>query len=100
MNIAYVRGGVRPRSSSLFARTYHQKVENSENVTKLIFVCHILVVFGRFRLREWQNRISHEELLRVDGVYLSGDWIFGVIDGRTKGRGPLRQSLQCQGKIV
>ena len=59
-----------------------------------------LVVFGRFRLREWQNRIYHEELLRVDGVNLSGDRIFGVIDGRKKGGGPLRQSSQCQGKIA
>ena len=41
-----------------------------------------LIIFERFRLREWQNRVSHEELLRIDGVDLSGDSIFDVVDGK------------------
>ena len=40
-----------------------------------------LVVFWRLRPREWQNRISHEELLRIDGVDFPGDLAFGVFDG-------------------
>ena len=41
-----------------------------------------LIIFGRFRLREWQNRLSLEELLHIDGVNLSGDLNFDGFDGK------------------
>ena len=38
------------------------------------------MIFERFRLREWQNRIAHDELLLVDGVNVSGDFAGDVFE--------------------
>ena len=41
-----------------------------------------LINFERFGLREWQNRISPEKMLQIDGVDLSGDLQFYGFDGK------------------
>ncbi len=41
-----------------------------------------LIIYERFGLREWQNRISHEKLLQIDGVNLSRDLKFDGFDGK------------------
>ena len=56
-------------------------------LTVLRSKCSKLVIFERFRLREWQHRVSHEELLRVDGVNLSGDLVVDLSEIVKKGWG-------------